>query len=97
MSAGVEHAPPGVVEVGGLGVRDDVVGPVRRQARAEGIVGVTDLDEVDLLDARVGVAPLPLDQLDARVGLQVDDRRPGSRAAAPAGRVSTSRSPCGSG
>ncbi len=75
---GFEHAPPGVVVACGLGVRDDVEGSIRRKARAEGIVGVTDLHELDLLNASVGVAPLPLDQLHARGGLKVDD---GVRAA----------------
>ena len=35
---------------------------------------MADLDEVDLAHARVGVAPLPADELDAVVRLQVDDR-----------------------
>ena len=46
---------------------------------------MTDLDEVDLLDAGVGVAPVPADERDSGVGLEVDDRvgQPGSSSGGP--------------
>jgi len=66
--------PGGVVEVGGAGVRDDVVGAVGPLARAERVGRRADLDERHLLDAGVGVAPLRIDQRRAFGGLQVDDR-----------------------
>jgi hypothetical protein len=57
-------------------VRHDVVGAVRDVAGPERVCGTGPADghEVDLLDARVGVAPARADELRAGVALQVDDR-----------------------
>ena len=75
VSAGA-RAPTRVVVVDALRVRHDVVGAVGGVAGAErvGGIGPADLDEVDLVDVGVGVAPLGADERGAGVGLQVDDR-----------------------
>ena len=57
-----------------VAVPDHVVRPVRDGAGAEGIVRRAELDELDLLDARVGVAPAAPDEGDSVLGLQIDDR-----------------------
>jgi hypothetical protein len=57
-------------------VGQHVVGAVGNIAGAEriGRIHPTDLDEVDLVDVGVGVAPLGADEGSAGIGLQVDDR-----------------------
>jgi hypothetical protein len=57
-------------------MRHDVVGAVGHVARPERVLRARpgELDEIDLLHAGVGVAPLTPDELDALVGLEVDDR-----------------------
>jgi hypothetical protein len=52
----------------------NVVGAVGDRPRPERILRRAQLDELDLLDPAVGVAPLPADESDALVGLEVDDR-----------------------
>jgi len=54
-------------------VGEDVVRRVRYQARAERVIRVADLDELDFVHAGVRVAPLALGEIDAGVGLEVDD------------------------
>jgi hypothetical protein len=57
-------------------VRDDVIAAVGHVARPErvGRAHAGERDEVDLLHARVRVAPRAADERDALLGLQVDDR-----------------------
>ena len=57
-----------------VAVADDVVGPVRDGAGAERILRRAELDELDLLDPGIGIAPAAADEGDSLVGLQVDDR-----------------------
>ena len=72
---GREPPPARVVEVACVRARSDVVGAVGDVAGPERVrgAGTGELDEVGLLDTRVGVAPLPADERAARGGLQVDD------------------------
>ena len=65
-----QQRPPGrVVVVGRLGVGLDVERPVWLDPGSERIIGMADLDELDLADACVGVAPLPRHERDPRLGL----------------------------
>jgi hypothetical protein len=52
-------------------VRQDVERPVRTVARPEGVGVRADLDEVDLLDTGIAVAPLGADRGGTLVGLQI--------------------------
>ena len=66
-----DRLPAGVIEVGGLRLRRDVVGPVGGAGRAE--IG-TRIVVLDSDDADVAVAPLRLDQPGAVVGAEIHDR-----------------------
>ena len=66
-----DRLPAGVVEVGALRLRRDVVGPVGGAGRAEIGARIVVLDGDD---ADVAVAPLSLDQPGAVVGAEIHDR-----------------------
>ena len=60
-------------------MRQDVERAVRHGARPERVLVTAELDEVDLVDVRIGVAPLSVDEGHPVLGLQVDHgiRSPG--------------------
>src|SRR5207247_1767399 len=66
-----ECPPTGVLVVRGPGMRNDVVRAVRNRPRPEWVVWRTELDEIDLFDVCVGVAPLPADERNTVNGLEI--------------------------